>query len=182
MKTSKIRKILKKCEGTDIYCRCFFSYDVNYRYFYILGCSDELIYGAEEDDFIIDGFHIRRIKDMDLAETKDDMCIEISRSIGVFRGINTPETDLSSWKSVFGTLKKLGMLVIIENEYTGKENFFYIGRITKVRKHSVIISWFDADGKWYHDKKIPYSDITTVIFNCRYSDEWEKYLTAHDMM
>lgn len=178
----KIDKInfLNNSKGTYNLCRCFFKYDSFYFYFYILDSSEKLVLGIEEDDFSLDGFQIRKISDI----KKLDLCNEISQKINeenkILDGIEKPQIELSSWKTVFESLKPLNTFVIVENEKTDKDNdFFHMGYVTRINKSSIRFSSVDADGVWTDNIKIPYSQITSVTFKDRYSSSWQKYLENH---
>ena len=175
-KADKI-KLLHDSIGTYNICRCFFTYDADYWYFYILDCADKLFLGIEENDFMLDGFHIRKISDIKKVEIKDDICSKINRKNKLLSDVKKPPIDLSSWKSVFMSLKALDKFIIVENENKEEDNgFFHLGLIKEVKDSFIIFSSVDADGVWYDSIKIPYSKITSVIFNDRYSKTWQKYI------
>lgn len=180
MKKDEKLNLLHNSIGTYNLCRCFFRYDPNYLYYYILGVSDKLFLGVEEDDFMLDGFQIRKISDLKKVEIKDDICIKINEELQLLADVNVPEIKLSSWKDVFESLKPLDVFIIVENEITDKgEDFFFIGKIVETKKNHVVFSYFDADGIWYEDIEIPYSKITNITFNSRYSKTWQEYLTKN---
>ena len=58
-------------------CRIFFKYNYYYSYHFPLITSDKLFLSANEDDFIIDGFTVRRFCDVKKLEIKNDKCVEI---------------------------------------------------------------------------------------------------------
>ncbi|MCH5182808.1 MAG: hypothetical protein J1E00_01405 [Oscillospiraceae bacterium] len=168
---------LHNATGTYDLCRCYFSYDENYWYFYVLGHSDTLMLGVEEDDFILDGFQIRKISDLKKIEIKDDLCVKINEKNGLLRNVEKPDVNLSSWQSAFASLLPLGRFVIVQNEkFEAGEAFYCIGTVKKPKKTSVVIAPFDADGNWLEDIEIPYSKITSVTFGDRYSETWQKYM------
>lgn len=176
MKKSDKLSCLHNATRTYDLCRCYFSYDENYWYFYILGHSDRLMFGVEEDDFILNGFQIRKISDLKKIEIKDDMCVKINEKNGLLREVKLPDVDLSSWQTAFASLKLPGRFVIVQGEKAESgDAFFYIGTIKKPKKASVVFAPFDADGKWLDDVEIPYSKITSVTFGDRYSNTWQKY-------
>ena len=169
--------LLHNSIGTYRLCRCYFKYDLNYWYFYILDHSDKLFMGVEEDDFMLDGFQIRKISDLNKIEIKNDLCAKINEETNILANICKPDVDISSWKTVFESLKALNIFIIVENEKLDGESIFYMGYITEIKKTSVIFSHIDADGEWYDNIEIPYSDVTSVTFNDRYSKTWQKYLS-----
>lgn len=176
MKKSKKLKVLRKSCGTYDFCRCWFKYNDFYRYYYILDYSEKLFFGAIEDDFILDGFEINRLSDIDKIEIKDDGCIKINRRLGLLDDIEAPEIDLTSWQTVFESLARTDFYVIIQDQYGGG---YHIGKIRKVGKSTVVFKHFDAFGVWQHKEKIPFSKITSVRFADRYSTNWKEYLTSH---
>lgn len=176
MKRSKKLKILRKTCGTYDFCRCWFEYSDFYKYFYILDYSDKLFLGAVEDDFILDGFEINRLCDIDSIEVKDDKCIKINKRLGLLDNIEKPDIDLTSWGTVFKSLVGADLFVIIQNQYNGG---FYIGKIREVRRKSVVFKHFDAFGIWQHKVKIPFSEITSVRFADRYSTNWKSFLCGY---
>lgn len=176
MKKSEKLEYLHRAAGTYNLCRCYYLYDENYWYFYILGHSDTLMLGVEEDDFILDGFQIRKISDLKKIEIKDDVCVKINEQNELLRHVENPKVDLSSWQTVFASLKLLRGFVIIKNErFESGEAFFRIGTIKASGRSSAVITPFDADGNWLDDVEIPYSSITSVTFGDRYSKTWQKY-------
>lgn len=181
-KTDKIN-ILQNSIGTYNLCRCFFIYDPNYWYFYILDHSDKLLLGIEEDDFMLDGFQIRKISDLKKVEIKDDLCLKINEENQVLADVKKPEIDLSSWRAVFESLKALKSFLIVENEKTEKDdNFFHLGYIKDIKDSCVVFPSVDADGEWTENVIIPYSKITSVTFNDRYSKTWQKYLSKNNII
>lgn len=177
MKKSDKINLLHGSMGTYQLCRCYFDYDPNYWYFFILDHTDKLLLGIEEDDFMLDGFQIRKISDLKKVEIKEDLCQKMNEDEQILAEVKKPEINLSSWKNVFESLKALNIFLIVENEKTySDDNFFYLGYITDIKKSYIVFSSVDADGIWYDNIEIPYSKITSVTFNDRYSKTWQKYL------
>lgn len=176
MKKSDKMNTLHISIGTYQLCRCYFKYDSNYWYLYILDNSDKLFLGVEEDDFILNGYQIRKISDLNKIEIKNDLCTKINEETNLLANVRKPDVDISSWKTVFESLKTFNIFVIVENEKLDGESFFYMGYITESRKACVVFSHIDADGKWHDNIEIPYSEVTSVTFNDRYSKTWQKYL------
>ena len=91
MKKSEMRELVRSAIEPKDLCRMFFKYDVNYRYYFPFQVSDKLFLGAEEDDFVIDGFAIRRFCDLTKVQIKNDKCVEIIKNEGILSNISTPE-------------------------------------------------------------------------------------------
>jgi hypothetical protein len=178
MTKTEIKEIVKRSIEQRSLCRMFFRYDVNYRYYFPLISNDKLFLGAEEDDFIIDGYSIRRYVDITKVQIKNDMCVKILQNEGVINNIQTPNIDISNWVTVFTSLQKINKNIIIEKESLNEDDWeFHIGRIDRVYKKFVYFYRFDADGVWQDEPfKIPYSEITSVSFGTRYVETFSKYL------
>lgn len=178
MKKSKIKENAAICLKDKRLLRMFFRYDVNYRYYIPLIVGDKLFLGIEEDDFLLDGYAIRRFKDVTKAEIKDDMCERILKAEGLLDNIVTPEIDLSNWETVFQSLQKRDKNIIVEKESLDENECEYvIGRIEKVCKHHAYVRYFDADGIWEPEPyRIPYKEVTSVTFASRYVDTFSKYV------
>ena len=181
MKKQEKLNILRTSIGTYQLCRCRFDYDSDYWWqYYMFGVSDRLLFGAIQDDFMLNGFSIRKLSDLKKLKINDDLRSKINEEHQLIANVTAPQIDLSSWQTVFASLKPLDLFVIVENDRTDEnENFFYIGRILKVKKSHLLFSHFDADGIWQEDEDIPYFEITSVTFGDRYSKTWQEYLSKH---
>jgi len=178
MKKSEMKELVRSAVEPKNLCRMFFKYDVFYRYYFPFQASDKLFLAAEEDDFLIDGFAIRRFCDLTKVQIKEDKCIEIIKSEGILNNLSAPEVDLADWHSVFLSLQRIGKNIIVEKESLDEDEWkFAIGRIEKVLKSKVLFKHFDADGIWQDELlEIPFSQITTVIFGSRYVEIFSKYV------
>ncbi len=88
----------------------------------------------------------------------------------------TYKTNLTDWESVFRSIKKTGLNVIIECENPSIDTFT-IGPIVKITKSKVSILYFDPSG--FSDEEptfILYKNITQVTFNSRYTNVFSKYI------
>ena len=181
-KTDKI-KVLNNAIDTKRLCDCVFNDDSDSLFLYILQVSDKLLLGIEEDDFALDGFFIRKISDLKTIEMRDNLCNKIESELNLLAGVQLPQIDVTSWQSVFESLKSLNRLIIVETE--DSDNYyssFHMGFITEIKKSSIVISEIDADGVWYKDIQILYSDITSVNFGDRYSKTWQQYIEKHNLL
>jgi hypothetical protein len=159
-------------------CNVYFWYDRHYWNLIPLALGEELFLSAEEDDFVLDGYTIRRFCDLDDVVAKDDKCTEILQKEGVLDALQTPPVGVASWEAAFKDLQRLGGNVIVEAERPdADESDFIIGRIEIVLKQSVFVRHFDADCVWQErPEKIYYGDITSVTFASRYVRIFSKYL------
>ena len=180
MTKTKIKELINIGLTQKKLCRVFLRYDAYYRYYFPLICSDKLFLGAEEDDFILDGYCIRRFKDVTKAQIKNDMCNKILELEGITDNLTAPDVDLENWEAIFKSLYKQNYNVIVEKEsLDDDESEFVIGRIEKVYKRFAYVRHFDADGIWQPKPyKIPYVEITSITFASRYINVFSKYLAV----
>ena len=176
MKKEEIKSILEKAKTEQLICNITFKYDANYRNSIPLICGEKLFLCAEENDFILNGYSIRRYKDIKKLKAKNDKCGEILRKEGIV--ITMPEIDIESWYSVFQSLKKRNKNIIVEKEtLNDNDSEFVIGRINEIHKNFAYVYHFDADGIWGDEPiKVPFSEITSVTFGSRYVDIFSKYV------
>ena len=172
-KQEKINLIQKAIQETVI-CRCYFVYDQNYFYYYPNAVNEKFFLGQEEDDFLLDGYCIRKISQLKKVEVKDDKCQEINELFGITDQVADPGIDISSWQSIFESLSKLDTYIQIEDAFG---ELFAIGIIQKVLKDKLYFKHFDADGIWDEaDLEIRYSQITSVSWGTRYAQYWKRYM------
>ena len=176
--TDETRIVLSAAVESPKICRVFFKYDSNYFYYFPLSVGQKLFLAANEDDFSIDGYTVRRIKDVLDVRIKDDKCLEIDIAGGLLDHLDAPEIDITDWYSAFCGLKALGDNIIIEKEsIVSDECQFAIGRIAEIHRDFLLLREFDADGNWLYDNTIiPFSQITSVTVNSRYVRVFSKYL------
>ena len=177
MKKQEKLDILQKAIAKPQICRCYFTYDDVYFYYYPNAVNEKFILGQEEDDFLLDGYCIRKISQLKKVEIKDDKCNEINHLNGLTKELAMPDVDISNWQTIFDSLQKLNKFIIIEDDINEQ---FAIGIIEKTFKNKLYFKSFDADGIWDNaGLEIPYSQITSVKWDCRYADTWEKYMRNH---
>ena len=172
-KQDKIDLLRRGIDG-QLICRCFFTYDDNYYYYYPHAVSDKFLLGQEEDDFLLDGYCIRKLSQLKKVEIKDDQCGQINRLFGITEGLADPGIDISSWQRIFEDLSRMDEYIQIQDEIGGS---FAIGVIEKVSRDRVYFKPFDADGVWEEEPwQIRYSEITSVQWGTRYARYWKRYL------
>lgn len=173
---------MKKQEKIDIIqsgiehpaiCRCYFTYDPNYFYYYPNAVNDKFILGQEEKDFMLDGYSIRKLSHLKKVEIKNDKCNEINQMLGITDQIIHPNIDIQSWHSIFKFLSQLDTYVQLEDAF---DDQFVIGTIEKITRDRLYLKSFDADDLWSDEPlEIRYSDITSVQWNTRYANSWKYY-------
>jgi len=182
MKKQEKLAIIERAIANIEICCCYFSYDDNCFCYYPNAVNEKFILGQEENDFLLNGYAIRKISHLKKVEIQDDKCNEISKELGITAQVKTPQIDISSWQNIFHSLKALNDIIIIENEINEE---FTIGIIRKVLKNKLYFLEFDANGVWSdYELEIPYSTITAVEWNTRYINAWKKYfkLTKRDSL
>lgn len=178
MTKTEMKEIMKNAVDPHKLCRVYLKYDHYYRYYFPLIVGERLFLGAEEDDFILDGYSIRRFTNVTLVEIKDDKCVEIFSEEGLIDSLVTPNIDITNWATSLQSLQTLGKNIIIEQESPFEEEAnFVIGRVIKVLKTKVVFRHFDGDGIWEEEfYEIPFSKITSITFGSRYVEVFSKYL------
>lgn len=146
---------------------------------YIVDFSEKFVVLNEVDDFEVYGyliFTIDSIDDIHLSNG-DKYYDKIMRLEGLKDKVcNKYKLDLSSWPTVFNSIKNLCINVIIENE-NPEDDSFDIGPIMEVRDKSVFIKYFNPSGFLDEDlTEISWNSITIVKFDDRYANIFGKYL------
>ncbi|MBQ2285384.1 MAG: hypothetical protein II244_06935 [Clostridia bacterium] len=178
MKKSEIKERINKSVDYRQLCRVKFDYDDNTWFVFPLLTNDELFLCANEDDFILNGYSIRRFKDVVKAEYQDGKILSMIQEEKISERILEPNIDMSDWQTIFTSLKEQNKNIIVENEKVQEDDYsFVIGRIIKATKTKVVMQHFDADGIWEEELyEIPYSKIISVSFDTRYVNVFSKYL------
>ncbi|MDP4145813.1 MAG: hypothetical protein Q8936_15215 [Bacillota bacterium] len=178
MKRGEIKELVKSASENINVINAYFCYASVYYNLIPLTINDKLFLAINEYDFIFDGFSIYRFKDLIKVKIKNDMCDKILKYEGLTTDIAVPNVDITDWKSVFESLKKMKRNIIVEKKSIDDEDSeFVIGRIEKIYKNFAYIWNFDADGIWNDSPiKVPYSQITNITFGSRYVDTFSKYL------
>ena len=178
MKKSEIKELINKSVDHRQLCRVKFDYDYNTWFVFPLLTNDKLFLCANEDDFILNGYSIRRCKDVVKAEYQDGKILSMIQAEKISEKISVPNIDILDWQTIFTSLKEQNKNIIVENEKAEEDDYpFLIGRIIKATKTKVVMQHFDADGIWQEELyEVPYTKITSVSFGTRYVDTFSKYL------
>ncbi|MBR2751363.1 MAG: hypothetical protein IKD90_09545 [Clostridiales bacterium] len=178
MKKFEITEVLEEACKQTLLCRMFLKSDPNCYNCFPLQKSDELFLYMDEQDFRLDGYVVRRIKDVVEISSKVDLTNDILESEGVTSEIKKIDIDLSSWDRVLFYLSEKRMNAIFESEDRNSGQIdFVIGRIEKKDDRYLYVRGFDADGKW-EDKstRIAFSELISISFGTRYVEIFSKYL------
>ncbi|MFT4565368.1 MAG: hypothetical protein ACI9FN_000321 [Saprospiraceae bacterium] len=149
-------------------------------YGFLLRVSEGFILIHEYDDFELNGYAIIRQDQFEsIRSNKFDRArrkmMNREGTLEVDLGIRY-EIVLEDWVSIFKSLKKQNLSVIVECEEQ-KNAGFTIGPIEEVNKNSVSIRHFDAAGILAQQStRISFEDITIIRFDERYINVYSKYL------
>ncbi|MBR5308161.1 MAG: hypothetical protein IKU43_05270 [Clostridia bacterium] len=178
MKKSEIKDLICKATAQRQLCRVKLDYDENTWFAFPLITNDKLFLCANEDDFILNGYSIRRFRDVKSAEYQNGKILSMIKAEKLDEGITVPCIDMTDWQTIFTSLKDAGKNIIVENEKAEENSdLFVIGKIIKATKNKVTMQHFDADGIWEDEfYEIPYSKITSVSFGTRYVETFSRYL------
>ncbi|MCL2052983.1 MAG: hypothetical protein FWG90_00865 [Oscillospiraceae bacterium] len=180
MKKGKIRKRLDKAKSGMKVANIYLNYDRHYYNAIPLAIGESLVLSVLEDDFILDGYAVFRIKDITKIKVKNDLCNKIISDIGLLNEINPPNIDIQNWRVVFESIISMNINIIIEAKtQLGNDYDFYIGKVIKAGKNTAVFRHFDANGIWQSEPyKIPYSEIFNIKLLDRYSTVFSKYVSA----
>jgi hypothetical protein len=146
---------------------------------YIVDYTDDFVLFQETNDFDVDGYAIIPIKTISkiIYSNSDKYFDKILHLEGITDTIEKKhKIDLTSWATIFKSIKKSGFNVIVENE-DPENTTFDIGPITKITKSSVYVRYFNAVGILNEQAtKINWNFITIVKFDDKYTNMFSKYL------
>ena len=170
---AELRTGLRELIELRTMCGIEYDYSDNVQYGFPLAVGEQLFLLAIDDDFLLNGFTVRRLRDIYELGDRKGIYQAIADKEGLTR-FDAPDVDLSDWKSVFTSLQKLGKHIIVEREY--EPDFFRLGIIEAVTEDHVLLRHYDADGIWQEPARIDYREITSVTFDDRYANTFCKYV------
>lgn len=150
---------------------------------YVLACNSSFVLMLTVDEFTFTGCHIHPIEHITRVRRNEfdkytDKIVEWEGLKG--RIVLNDVIDITSYRTIFTTIKKAKQHVIVECESPEFETFT-IGPITKVSSTAVFIRYFDAAGYLNEDlTRIPFIDISTISFDSNYINVFSKYLRHKD--
>lgn len=178
MKKFEITAVLEEACKQTLLCRMFLKADPNCYNCFPLKKSEDLFLYMDEQDFRLDGYVVRRIKDVVEISSKVDLTNDILESEGVTSEIKKIDIDISTWDRVLSYLSEKRCNAIFESEDRNSGQIdFVIGRIEKKDDRYLFVRGFDVNGQW--DEKptrIAYSELVSVSFGTRYVEIFSKYL------
>lgn len=175
LKSEKIN-IFNKSIKEKIFVGIDFIFSDRRLYFYVLDYNDKYVLLRQEDDFSLDGYFVTKISYIKKISCEHFKINEINKKLGLADKIVNPGVDISSWSSLLKSLLKDDKCVMVENENRG---CCLVGHIDVIEKNYATFKCFDIEGKMIDDKELStykYSDITTIEWDYRYTDTWDKYI------
>lgn len=172
---AQINQRLEDGEAQALLLRAEFQYSGNYVYLYPRQHSGTLMLGMIEDDFLLDGFTIRHLRDFEKLDICPERTQQICRAEGLTQRLTTPDISLESWQVVFAALQARGELISVAQE-TLDDLFFDIGTVESVHSDHLVLHRVDGDGVWQTPEVIHYDRVTAVELGSRYLRVFKKYL------
>ncbi len=186
MEKESIKAKIEKYQAEHKYCSIYRKMDKHARYItngYILAHTDELVVVYEVEDFLPRGcvvipmHYIKKVK----RDGGTKYCDKIMEWEGIkAKAVLDTPVDLVSYTALFTSLKQAGKSIIVQNDGTENE-MFVIGPIAKVTSVAVFIRFFDAKGYTNEElTRIPFTDITKIVFDDYYIEAFSKYLRKRE--
>ena len=118
-KDEKISIIRTAIEHVDI-CRCYFQYDPDYFYYYPNAVNDKFILGQEEDDFLLDGYAIRKISHLKKVE------ISLTEAVPAFPSLKSSRIafNITSLLSILSYVPPVCYLSLVINTLAILLNYY----------------------------------------------------------
>lgn len=146
---------------------------------YIVDHNSKFVILQETDDFLLNGYVIVPIDAIKKIRFNkwDKYYAKMMALEGQCENVGiTYNLEMSTWQSIFTTLKANNLNVIIECEDPEIDSFT-IGPIIKTDSKHVFIQNFDPSGKLDSElTSIDFESITSITFADRYINVFSKYL------
>jgi hypothetical protein len=147
---------------------------------FILSFSRDFMLVQKEEEFYLNGYAIIK---MDLfegirrgpVEMLFERVLTSEKVLETFYGIDFL-VNLTSWESIFHSLKANNIYVIAECEDMDEPTLLVLGKITTIANDFVEILGIDDEGHFYDSPtKIHYKELTLLKFKDRYIEMFQKY-------
>ena len=172
MKKKEIIKQLDKSAETALSGNCCLDCDRDYYNLIVLKRSNNIVLAAHDDDFAIDGYLIFSLDKVKSFCVKTDIYNRIMRQEKISTDIFMPDIDCEDMRAVCESIFLHEKFISLYRS----DGRFYIGKLLRVKKHSVIFRGYDADGIWLEPVKIPFDDIGVISYGDRYTEIFSKYV------
>ena len=172
---------LKDCINKPAVCKIGFTKQGYDEFFFVLSVSDELFLGVCEKDFVLDGYTVRRVKDVKSVEAIRGTYLKIHQSEGNLSRLAMPPMEISDWKNVMRSALASGENVIIEgNAPQSEERYFFVGKVLAVGEQGFKFRAFDGGGNWSEKAvTVPYTSLTALTFGSSYVTTYSKYVKPY---
>ena len=170
----KKEKARKKLEAAQAERRCVIvdTQELGRTWLLPLLVGEKLFLAANEDDFLLNGYTVMRLRDVARIRRFPSIYMEIQQDAGMLAHVAAPLGSVARWAEVFAALAQAGHYVSID-----LEDDFVIGSIVAVYKKHVLVRHFDGDGIWEEEpREIPYACIQRPIFADRYTEGYARHL------
>lgn len=177
MDRNKLVNTLHKMSVLKSCANFYFSFDTNFYNLIPLKVSDKLLLAAHDDDFLIDGYKIARLKHIEKVADKGGKYNEILAFEGINNGIQVPEINIENMRLVCKHFLDKQQYISLEFESKNYKWNFAIGKIIKLTDKHIHFAYFDSMGNWTNKLlKIKYSDILIIHFGDRYTETFSRHV------
>ena len=178
MKKFEINAVLEEACRQTLLCHMFLKADPNCYSAFPVKAGEDLFLYMDEQDFRLDGYVVRRLKDIVEINSKVDITNDILENEGVTSQVEKLDIDISSWDGVLRYLSHGRKNAIFESEDRNSGNIDYvIGRIEKTDDRYLYVRGFDTNGNWEEKPtRIAFSELVSISFGTRYVEVFSKYL------
>lgn len=172
MKKKEIIKQLDKSAEGCLSGNCYLDCDNDYYNLIILKRNNNIVLAAHDDDFAIDGYLIFSLDKVKSFSVKTDIYNRIMMQEMISTDIFVPDIDCEDMHSVCESIFMKDKFISLYRS----DGSFYIGKLLRVKKHSIIFRGYDADGVWLEPVKISFDDIGVIRYGDRYTEIFSKYV------
>lgn len=150
----------------------------NKLYGFILKESKHLLMIRQVVDLRLDGILVINKKEISdyYSSLSNQYQTEILKQCGIYQHIDfNIDYDIRYWKNFFESSHKDFSYIEIDDDSFGV-NLFYIGKIVKIKKKSIILHEFSGAGRWHKiPSKIYYDNISTCGIGMYYTQCYVDY-------
>ena len=173
--------ILQSCISDSAVAQIRFNYSDYYEMLFPLTTSNELFISVVDRDFILDGYTVRKISDIESIKEITQTYLTIHARIGNLKKLNPPKINISNFRSLFVDTIKSGENIIIEGFSPNSEKqFFFIGKALATSENALKFIPFDGGGNWSETPlTIPYSSISAITLRSSYIKAYSRYIATH---
>ena len=116
MKRKRLMKRLAEAKAADV------SYTSGWDSWKVLDYSDALVFAVSECDYVLDGFRLIPLSEIESLKPRKPIQAEIERSYALYDHLQAPELDLTDWRTALEGLSKIEALLSVE--WRGEDGYF----------------------------------------------------------